>query len=127
MHLQGIPIEDIARELGVKKEVVISTLANPKVQTYIGNSLNVEGFTSRVNRTKLVDRIIEGKLRQIEETGDYGSLTEEDLMKLLEYQRKENPLPQDKGPSTAVQVVNHIDSFTKDLQNIKEQKTVNAK
>lgn len=104
-------IKDTATQLDIPVHTVVSVIQRPEVKRYLDGVYLDMGYRNRSAIGSALDKMIEAKLEEAEETGIY---TKEDLLKLLEFAHKmrmdEIKATGPNIPHTAVQINHSGDS-----------------
>ena len=109
-YLQGQEIADIADELEVSRDRVVSILEKAEVKRYIDGVMSSQGYLNRVRRMDLINEVIEQKVAEARDTEMF---SRKDLLDWLKHiaelekdlQPKEAKQPA-AGPAVAVQISN---------------------
>lgn len=114
-YLSGATVEDMAEEYDVAPDIIIATLERPEVKRYVDSSFLSQGYLNRVRRNKIINQVIEDKIRAAE-TGEE-AFSKEDLLKWIKQAHEEEKAmrPKETGPKVAIQVNNNYESLMKDL------------
>jgi len=103
--LQFGTVEDTAEQLCVPRHEVVEALQRPEVKKYLDGVYLDKGYRNRDKIGALLDRIIEAKIADAEETG---ILSSKDLVEILQIQHKmrmdEIKAAKENVPGTAIQV-----------------------
>lgn len=112
-YLAGKTIDSIAEEYGVSTDRVTSVIEKREVKEYIDKVYSTQGYLNRVNRMKIINTVIDEKLREAAETGVFSKKDLLDWMKHL-HDIDVTVNPKKDGPKVAIQV-NNYDKLMKDL------------
>lgn len=112
-YLSTLSVDETAKTLQISREEAVSYLKQKEVQRFMDTVFMEQGYMNRFKLTALVDKVIESKLEEAEETGVYSG---KDLMDVLEFMHKmqtDHAKRQDNSPSkqTNVQVNNYGDNL----------------
>lgn len=106
-HLAGKKVDELATIYGVSEDLVTSVIAKKEVEQYITGVLLSRGYAHRAKRLSLIDKVIDGKIQEAEETGVFSKRDLLDWMKFMSEEEK-NMRPKEKqGPQVAIQVNNY--------------------
>lgn len=101
-------VEDTAEQLQIPRHEVVRILQTPEVKRYLDGIYLDQGYRNRDKLGKLLDEMIEAKLVEARETGEY---TKKDLLELMQMAHKmrmdEIKALKEAGPGVAVQVNNN--------------------
>lgn len=112
--LTGKSIPQIAEETGLTTDFVTSIVERGEVKRYVDSVYMSQGYLNRARRLKLINKIIDEKLLEAEDTGVYSKKDLLDWMKLLmEMEKNQRPTT----PTTAVQV-NQTNNYTNLLDSL---------
>ena len=114
-YLSGKGIDEIALDNNVSPDAISVILDKKEVKSYIDNIYLSQGFMSRFKRAKLINDIIEEKIREAAETGQLTKKDIYDYLKLLNEMEKE-ARPKEKT-QVAIQVNNNYETLMQDLMN----------
>ena len=84
-----------------------------EVKSYIDNVYLTQGYLNRIKRINIINNVIEQKLTEAVETGQYSKKDLLDWLKHL-HEVETSVRPKDKGPTVAVQV-NNYDSLMREV------------
>lgn len=98
--------DEVSNQLGVPKHKVVEILQSPSVKSYIDGVYLDQGYRNRDKIGALLDKIIDKKLEEAEESGEYTSKDLVDLITLAHKMRIEEMKAQKKEQSTTVNVAN---------------------
>jgi len=113
-HMSGISVEDLSNMYDISQDLVTSIIAKKEVENYINGVLLTQGYVHRNKRLALINKVIDKKLEEAEETG---VLSKKDLLDWLKHLKDEETSirPKEKqGPAVAIQV-NNYDKLMNDL------------
>lgn len=100
-------IDDTAEQMQIAKHEVVRVLNTPEVKRYIDGVLLDMGYRNKGKLGKLLDKMIDAKVEEAEESGMY---TSKDLLELMQFAHKmrmdEIKALKEAGPATAVQINN---------------------
>ena len=85
VYLATGSVDDTASRLGVPAETIHNYLAKREVKTYIDQVYFDQGYRNRFKLASLMDKIIETKIAEADETEMY---TDKDLVDLITLQHK---------------------------------------
>lgn len=105
-YLQYGTAKDTAEQLDIPLHSVVEVIQRPEVRRYLDGVYLDMGYRNRTAIGRALDKMIEQKLEEAEESGIY---TKEDLLKLLEFAHKmrmDEIKANSNTPHTAVQI-NH--------------------
>lgn len=106
-YLKYQSADEVAQIYNITPDAVLSILEKSEVKRYIDNVYLEQGYRNRNKLGALLDRIIEQKVTEAEDTGIY---TKKDLLDILELQHKmrmdEIKASQKEMPGVAVQINN---------------------
>jgi hypothetical protein len=104
-YLQYGTVEDTAEQLDVPRYEVVKILQTPEVKRYLDGVYMDQGYRNRDKLAKVLDRMIDAKLEEAEESGVY---TGKDLLDLIAMVHKmrmdEIKANKEATPGVAVQV-----------------------
>lgn len=78
-------VEDTAEQLDIPRHEVAKIIQTPEVRRYLDGVYLDQGYRNRDKLGRLMDKIIESKLEEAEESGVY---TSKDLLEILALQHK---------------------------------------
>ena len=107
-YLQYGTVEDTAEQLGLPLYTVTEALQKPETKRFLDGIYQDQGYRNRDRLGRLLDKIIDAKLEEAEESGIYSSKDLFDLIGLAHKIQIENAKLQ-KDPedtSTTVQIAN---------------------
>ena len=110
-YLQNFSIEETAQYLDLSPTQVSNLLDTPAVKRYIDSVFMDTGYRNRHKIGQVLDKMIEAKLEEAEETEIYTNKDLLDLLKFANDMRKDSSGPQKQ---TNVQV-NHYNRLMEDL------------
>ena len=84
-YLQYGSSEEAARQTGIPLQIIIQTLQKPDVQNYLQGVYLDAGYRNRNKLAGLVDKIIDAKIEEAEETSMW---SKKDLLEILEFAHK---------------------------------------
>lgn len=84
-YLQYGTVKDTAEQLGIPEYVLVRTLDRSDVKEYINGIYLDRGYRNRHKLGEVLDRMIDSKLEEVEETGIY---TSKDLLEILQFAHK---------------------------------------
>ena len=111
--LGGNDISDIAQKFDISPDRVTQIGEKKEVKSYIDNVYLTQGYLNRIKRINIINNVIEQKLTEAMETGQYSKKDLLDWVKHL-HEVETSTRPKDKGPTVAVQV-NNYDSLMKEV------------
>jgi hypothetical protein len=112
-YLAGKSISTIADSYSISQDRVTAILEKRDVKSYVDRVYASQGFLNRVKRMDLINRVIEQKMADAMETGQWSKRDLLDWLKLLN-EMEATTLPKQNGPAVAVQI-NNYDRLMKDL------------
>lgn len=112
-YLAGQSISAIADSYSISQDRVTAILEKRDVKSYVDRVYASQGFLNRVKRMDLINRVIEQKMADAMETGQWSKRDLLDWLKLLN-EMEATTLPKQNGPAVAVQI-NNYDRLMKDL------------
>lgn len=112
-YLSGKSIADMADEYALPQDRIQAVLDKKEVRSYVDGVYSTQGFLNRVKRMDLINRVIEQKMADALETGQWSKRDLLDWLKLLNDMEAQT-LPKKTGPAVAVQI-NNYDKLMKDL------------
>jgi len=84
LYASGIPVKGIAGELGIPVNSVRRLLAKPHVRDFVSELVTQQYAVLKEGRLRILNRIIEDKLEEIEESGEsLAGATKKDIVDLL--------------------------------------------
>jgi hypothetical protein len=99
--------EEVAQQLQLPLHEVVATLRRKDVKDYLDGIYLDMGYRNRDKMGALLDKIIDAKIAEAEETGVY---TSKDLLEILALQHKmrmdELKLQKEQGPAQVTQIAN---------------------
>jgi len=106
-YLEFGSVEEVAKQLLIPQYEVAATLKRKEVKDYLDNVYLDMGYRNRGKLGALLDKMIESKIEEAEETGVY---TSKDLFELLQFQHKmrmdELKLAQGKEATNVTNIAN---------------------
>ena len=111
--LGGTDISEIAGKFDISTDRVTQIVEKKEVKSYIDNVYLTQGYLNRIKRINIINNVIEQKLTEAMETGQYSKKDLLDWVKHL-HEVETSTRPKDKGPTVAVQV-NNYDSLMKEV------------
>ncbi len=111
--LGGTSIPDIATNFSISADRVTQIIEKKEVKNYVDNVYLTQGYLNRIKRINIINNVIEQKLEEALETGQYSKKDLLDWMKHL-HEVETAARPKDKGPTVAVQV-NNYDSLMREV------------
>ena len=111
--LGGTDVTEIADKFEISTDRVTQIVEKKEVKNYIDNVYLTQGYLNRIKRINIINSVIEQKLTEAVETGQYSKKDLLDWMKHL-HEVETAARPKDKGPTVAVQV-NNYDSLMKEV------------
>lgn len=126
-YLSCMNIDTTAQELGLDRQEVVNYLSKNEVKRFIGTVFLDQGYANRFKLQDVMEKIIESKLEEAEETEIYSSKDLVDILTLqhkitMEHMNMEIKLieAQNKVPAnqTNVQVNSYGDNFSNLLEKI---------
>ena len=111
--LSGTSIPDIATNFSISADRVTQIIEKKEVKNYVDNVYLTQGYLNRIKRINIINNVIEQKLEEALETGQYSKKDLLDWMKHL-HEVETAARPKDKGPTVAVQV-NNYDSLMREV------------
>lgn len=121
-YLSTLSIEETSKQLEITPEAVNQYIQQPAVKSYIDNIFLEQGYRNRFKLGALLDKIIDSKLEEAEETGVYTSKDLLEVIKVVQTMQKDNTQSQDIGKQTNVQVNNYGANLSSLLERIVEGK-----
>ena len=111
--LGGNSITEIAEKFEISSDRVTQIVEKKEVKSYIDNVYLTQGYLNRIKRINIINNVIEQKLTEAVETGQY---SKKDLLDWLKHfhEVETSVRPKDKGPTVAVQV-NNYDSLMREV------------
>ena len=113
MQIKKIKQDDTDRKFEISTDRVTQIVEKKEVKNYIDNVYLTQGYLNRIKRINIINSVIEQKLTEAVETGQYSKKDLLDWMKHL-HEVETAARPKDKGPTVAVQV-NNYDSLMKEV------------
>ena len=110
-YLESFSIEQTALTLGISEHEVSEYLDKKPVQRYIDNVFMDTGYRNKHKLGRLLDKIVESKLEEADETGVYSG---KDLLEVLKFIH-EIAKPVKEGPSTQVNIQNNYKDLMESL------------
>lgn len=98
--------DEVSNQLGVPKHKVVEILQSSAVKAYIDGVYLDQGYRNRDKLGALLDKIIETKLEEAEESGEYTNKDLVDLLTLAHKMRMDEIKAAKKEQSTTVNVAN---------------------
>jgi hypothetical protein len=99
--LSGDSIDSIADALSLTTDRVTAIAEREDVRRYVDTVYLTQGYLNRVKRLKIINRVIDAKLEEAEETGVY---SKRDLLEWLKLLNEMETSTKPKQPTTAVQI-----------------------
>jgi len=115
-YLAGKEILEIADMYNVEPDRVSAIIEKKEVKSYIDNVYLSQGYLNRVRRLSIINKVIENKLEEAEETGIYSKKDLLDWLKMLN-EVEAAVKPKDNKPAVAVQVNNNYQKLMEDLKS----------
>ena len=101
----------IAARYGVSPDRITNALDKPEVKRYVDATFSSQGFMNRYKRSQIIDKVIESKLIEAEETGIY---TKKDLLDWIKM--ASDMEGKEKGPKVQINTqTNNIVTLVQDL------------
>ncbi len=99
-------IQDTAEQLQLPQHEVVKILQTPEVKRYLDGVYLDQGYRNRDKMGKVLDKIIDAKLEEAEETGIYTGKDLLDVLALVHKMRMDEikAVREEKQPTTAIQV-----------------------
>lgn len=114
-YLAGSSVEQLAEMYSLTEDRVQALLDKRECKSYIDGVYASQGYLSRIKRLAVINRVIDNKLEEALETGQFSKKDLLDWMKLL-HDMEQSVKPKERGPAVAVQI-NNYDKLMKDLIN----------
>jgi hypothetical protein len=114
-YLAGSSVEQLAEMYSLTEDRVQALLDKRECKSYIDGVYASQGYLSRIKRLAVINRVIDNKLEEALETGQFSKKDLLDWMKLL-HEMEQSVKPKERGPAVAVQI-NNYDKLMKDLIN----------
>jgi hypothetical protein len=112
-YLAGKSIDDISIAYSLSPDRVAAICERSDTKRYIDNVIMSQGYLHRARRLKLINKIIDKKLEEAEETDVYSKKDLLDWIKLLnDLDKAQTPK---STPTTAIQVNNNYSTLMQDL------------
>lgn len=111
-YLQYGTVPETARALMVPEHVVVSTLQKPEIKRYLDGVYLDLGFRNRHKLGALLDKMIEAKIEEAEESGVYTSKDLFDLISLAHKMRMDE-IKAEKNEGTTVNVAQFGGNYDK--------------
>jgi RecG-like helicase len=112
-YLAGSSVEQLSEMYSISEDRVQALLDKRECKSYIDGVYASQGYLNRVKRLAIINRVIDNKLEEALETGQFSKKDLLDWMKLL-HEMEQTTRPKEKGPAVAVQI-NNYDKLMKDL------------
>ena len=112
-YLAGSSVEQLSEMYSISEDRVQALLDKRECKSYIDGVYASQGYLNRVKRLGIINRVIDSKLEEALETGQFSKKDLLDWMKLL-HEMEQTTRPKEKGPAVAVQI-NNYDKLMKDL------------
>jgi len=112
-YLSGKGVVEIADEYGITEDRVTAVIEKKEVKNYIDSVFATQGYLNRIKRINLINQVIDQKIQEAVETGNYSKKDLLDWMKHLQEVEKDLK-PKTQGPQVAVQI-NNYDKLMRDL------------
>ena len=112
-YLAGSSVEQLSERYSISEDRVQALLDKRECKSYIDGVYASQGYLNRVKRLAIINRVIDNKLEEALETGQFSKKDLLDWMKLL-HEMEQTTRPKEKGPAVAVQI-NNYDKLMKDL------------
>ena len=101
-------VDTTAEQLQIPKQDVVRVIQTPEIRRYLDTCYQDMGYRNRDKLGRLLDQMIDAKVKEAEESGEY---TKKDLLDLLTLAHKmrmdEIKASKEAGPGVAVQVNNN--------------------
>ena len=114
-YLAGKSISEISDSYAMPSDRITAILDKREVRSYVDRVYLTQGFLNRVKRLDLINRIIDQKVSDALETGQWSKRDLLDWLKLVN-DMESATIPKQNGPAVAVQI-NNYDKLMKDLIN----------
>lgn len=85
VYLRHLDINETAEELNLSTTEVVDMLKKPEIKRFIDNVFIEQGYLNKFKLVSILDRIIESKLEEAEESGVYSG---KDLVEILTLMHK---------------------------------------
>ena len=105
-YLQYGNVQDVARALQIPEHVVVSTLKDKQIKTYLDGVYMDMGYRNRDKLGALLDKIIEKKIEEAEESEQWTSKDLYDLIALAHKMRMDEIKADKADNQTTVNVAN---------------------
>lgn len=115
LHIQGSDPAKIAESLDISIDRVAQVLDKQEVKEYIRTVFMAQGLSNPFSLRKVATQVVESKLQEAMETGQY---TKKDLLDWLKFilSLSESMTPK-AGPQTNIQVNNNYDRLLESLRS----------
>lgn len=115
--LSGESPQEIAEEFDLPADVVSQVLEKPEVKNYVRQVYLTQGYLNRSKRLKIINNVIDSKLAEAAETGQYSKKDLYDWIKLLHDMERDTTPKERSGNTVAVQVNNNYENLINDIFN----------
>jgi predicted transcriptional regulator len=120
-HLQTLDIHSTAITLGISEEEVSSFLRKPEVKRFMDTVFLETGWRNKHKLAQLLDKIIDEKIEEAEETQLYTNKDLLDVIQLVHKMRMEEiKASKDDGPSTQTNIQVNNTTETSNLTKLIE-------
>jgi len=87
-RLAGMSMPDVAMKYSMSPSEVVETLDLPEVSKYMQQTISELGYNSKVKRAELIERVIEAKIVEAEESQVWSRKDLAELIKLAQDEAK---------------------------------------
>jgi hypothetical protein len=113
-YLAGKSIDTISETYGISADRVTAICERSDTKRYIDSVIMSQGYLHRARRLRLINKVIDEKLAEAEETGVYSKKDLLEWIKLLnDIDKQQSP----KTPTTAIQV-NQNNNYSTLMQDL---------
>lgn len=113
-YLSCLDVDQTAESLGIKRETAVDLLKQKEVQRFMDTIFMEQGYMNRFKLSGILEKVIDSKLEEAEETGVYSGKDLIDILTLMhKIQMDHAKVHREQAPSkqTNVQVNNYGDNL----------------
>lgn len=113
-YLSCLDVDQTANVLGINRETAVDLLKQKEVQRFMDTVFMEQGYMNRFKLSSILEKVIESKLEEAEETGIYSGKDLIDILTLVhKIQMDHAKVHREQAPSkqTNVQVNNYGDNL----------------
>lgn len=114
VYLQNLDLDQTANSLGIPRETAVELIKQKEVQRFMDTIFMEQGYMNRFKLSGILEKVIESKLEEAEESGVYTGKDLIDVITLLHKMQMDHAkIQRDSAPAkqTNVQVNNYGDNL----------------